>query len=106
MDDKAPEIQKTGIVAVRKSLTRMLFTFGYRVVAAESAAEFFRLVVNVPHPCCLILDVKLPHLDRLDLQMQLKWDGFLMPIVFITGHGDLPMGVRAMKAVAIDIASL
>ena len=91
--------------AVRKSLTRMLFTFGYRVVAAESAAEFLRLAVNAPHPCCLILDVKLPDLDGLDLQTQLSRDGMLMPIVFITGHGDLPMGVKAMTAGAVDFLS-
>lgn len=91
--------------AVRKSLARMLFTFGYQVVAAASATEFLRLAENAPHPCCLILDVRLPDLDGLELQARLGAEGLLMPIVFITGHGDLPMGVKAMKAGAVDFLS-
>ena len=91
--------------AVRKSLTRMLVTFGYRVLAAATAAEFFRLVVNAPHPSCVILDIRLPDSDGLEVQQRMLSEGIEIPIVFITGHGDIPMSVKAMKAGALDFLS-
>ena len=91
--------------SVRRSLTRMLFTFGYRVQAAESAARFLDLAAKASRPCCVILDVKLPDVDGLELQLRLNQAGQRMPIVFISGHGDIPMSVRAMKAGAIDFLS-
>lgn len=84
--------------SVRKSLSRMLFTFGYTVVAMASASEFLLKAVGATRPCCMVLDVRLPDLDGLELQARLGAEGLLMPIVFITGHGDLPMGIKAMKA--------
>ena len=83
----------------------MLVTFGYRVLAAATAAEFFRLVVNAPHPSCVILDIRLPDSDGLEVQQRMLSEGIEIPIVFITGHGDIPMSVKAMKAGALDFLS-
>lgn len=88
--------------AVRKSLSRLLKAAGYRVVVTATATEFLECASRVARPCCVILDVRLPDLDGLDLQARLGPDGLAMPIVFITGHGDVPMSVRAMKAGAVD----
>ena len=91
--------------AVRRSLSRLLGASGYRAIAAASAGDFLRLVTGVTRPCCVILDVRLPDLDGLDLQQRLTEMGVLLPIVFITGHGDIPMSVKAMKAGAVDFLS-
>lgn len=87
--------------AVRKALARVLQGEGWNVVACESAAAF------LAHPqrgvgSCLVLDVTMPGLDGLGLQAQLAGQRDAMPIVFVTGHGDIPMTVRALKAGARD----
>jgi len=87
-------------VSVRESLDLLLKTAGWRSETFASAQEFLshpRATV----PCCLVLDVTLPGLNGLELQQQLA-DRSDMPIIFITGHGDIPMTVRAMKAGAIE----
>ena len=87
--------------SVRTSLANLLATEDYAVEMFASADEY---LARVPHfgPACLILDVQLPGLDGLALQRQLTEEGRLERIVFITGYGNLPMGIRAMKGGAVD----
>jgi FixJ family two-component response regulator len=87
--------------SVRKSLTRLLAAAGYAVEAFASARDFW---AREPYagPCCLVLDVRMPGLSGLDLQETLAAAGRRMPIVFVTGHGDISMSVRAMKRGAVD----
>ena len=88
--------------SVRKGLGRLLRSTGYHVKTFSSAVEFLQNASDCPGPACLVLDVKMPGLDGLDLQKQLQQRDYVMPIVFITGHGDIPMSVKAMKTGAID----
>lgn len=87
--------------SVRKSLARLIAVAGWKVETLASADEFLE---RAPHdrPACLVLDVRLPGLNGLELQERLARDDGDIPIVFITGHGDIAMGVRAMKAGAVD----
>ncbi len=87
--------------SVRKSLQRLLTVYGFMVKTYASAQEFMG-DIEVKSPDCLVLDVRLPGLDGLELQKLLGEKGMAIPIVFITGHGDIPMSVRAMKAGAVD----
>jgi FixJ family two-component response regulator len=83
--------------AVLKSLSRQLRAHGWRVETFESAEAF--LEHRVPQgAACLVLDVSLPGLDGIELQRQLHEMRETMPIVFLTGHGDIPMSVHAMRA--------
>ena len=86
---------------VRAALARLIRSTGMFVQTFGSANEFLR---NKPPdaPACLVLDVRLPDLNGLDLQRSLAEAGMYIPIVFITGHGDIPMTVRAMKAGAVE----
>ena len=87
--------------SVRKALTRLCQTAGHQVKTFASAREF--LDAGPPDsPACLVLDVRMPDLSGLDLQSELATRNIRTPIVFITGHGDIPMSVRAMKAGAVD----
>ena len=88
--------------SVRKSLTRLLASAGYAVEAFASAREF---LVRERHagPCCLVLDVRMPGLTGLDLQDALAAAGRRMSIVFVTGHADVPMSVKALKGGAVDL---
>jgi FixJ family two-component response regulator len=88
-------------VAIRESLTSLFQSVGLRVMVFGSAPEFLR--TSVPNaPCCLVLDVRLPGVSGLDFQMDLDKAGIRIPIIFMTGHGDIPMSVQAMKAGALD----
>lgn len=87
--------------AVRKALVRLLRTDGWPVETFGSA-EAFLAREGAQQPACLVLDVNLPDLDGLDLQRRVTESGQSFPIVFLTGHGDIPMSVRAMKAGAVD----
>ena len=87
--------------SVRKSLTRLVTSAGYAVEAFASAGDFLTRDPFV-RPCCAVLDVRLPGLTGLDLQETLERSGYRMPIVFITGQGDIPMSVTAMKRGAVD----
>jgi FixJ family two-component response regulator len=87
--------------SIRKSLSRLLAQEGWRVATFDSA-EAFLGGWDAGSPGCLLLDVDLPGLDGLELQRRLSASGQELPIVFITGQGDIPMTVRAMKAGAID----
>lgn len=87
--------------AVLKALSRQLRTHGWRVEAFGSAEAFLeRRKPKVV--ACLVLDVSLPGLDGIELQQQLLEMREAMPIVFLTGHGDIPMSVRAMRAGAAN----
>lgn len=85
---------------IRESLTALLSSFDMHAIAFGSAAEY--LAYPKPEvPACLILDVELPDLNGLELQSQIA-EGHHPHIVFITGHGDIPSSVRAIKAGAVD----
>jgi FixJ family two-component response regulator len=92
VDDDAP---------MRESLKNLIRSVGLRAELFASAQEFLRSErPNVPS--CLVLDVRLPGLSGLDLQRRTSDAGMEIPIIFITGHGDIPMSVRAMKAGAVE----
>jgi len=92
VDDDAP---------MRESLQNLLRSVGLRVEAFASAQEFLRST-RPDVPGCLVLDVRLPGLSGLDLQQRLAEVDMDIPIIFITGHGDIPMTVQAMKAGAVE----
>ncbi len=86
---------------VRAALKGLLDSVGLKVSLFGSAAEF--LESTVPDTtCCMVLDVRMPNMSGLQLQEELARAEVQIPIVFITGHGDIPMAVRAMKAGAVD----
>ena len=86
---------------VRASLQSLLRSVGLKVETFDSAAEF--VVSKIPSvPSCLVLDVRLPGVGGLDFQAELAKANIRIPIIFITGHGDIPMTVRAMKAGAVE----
>jgi FixJ family two-component response regulator len=85
----------------RKSIERLIRTSGYDVVAFESANAFLTQA-SIRHPACLLLDVRLPDVDGLELQKTLSERGNNLPIIFMTGHGNIPMSVQAMKKGAVD----
>jgi FixJ family two-component response regulator len=87
--------------SVRKSLGRLLKTAGYHAKTFASAGEFMRRDAY-PGPSCLVLDVQLPDLNGLELQQVLAASAHSLPIIFISGHGDIPTSVRAMKGGALD----
>ena len=86
---------------VLKALTRMLSTQGYEVRAFSSPAEFLAQH-DRSVPGCAIFDLSMPGLDGIELQAALKADGVERPVIFITGVGDIPVTVQAMKAGAVD----
>jgi FixJ family two-component response regulator len=86
---------------MRKSLQNLIGSVGLRVETFASAPEFLRSKLT-DVPGCLVLDVRLPGLSGLDLQKRMVEAGIEIPIIFITGHGDIPMTVRAMKAGAVE----
>ena len=89
---------------VRQSLTSLLQSIGMRVEAFGSAADFLKKgrIVDGIAAACLILDVRLPGTSGLDFQAELAKADIHLPIVFISGHGDVPITVRAMKAGAVE----
>jgi len=88
--------------SVRKGLERLLRAAGYSVCTFDSSASFLNHAPLDAGPCCLILDVKMPGLNGIDLYQQLVAQQCDIPVVFLTGHGDIPMSVRAIKAGAQD----
>lgn len=87
--------------SLRSALQRLLGAAGYRVQTYASAGEF---LLDPPGdaPGCLLLDLRMPGPSGLDLQEALSRHGIRLPVIFLTGHGDLASGVRAMKAGAVD----
>ncbi len=102
MTDHAPAVFIVDDDAsVRKALQRLLASRGYRVETFADAAEY------LSRPAwnglgCLILDLRMPGMSGMELQQELNAKGCDLPIVFLTGHGDLPSGVEAMKRGAVD----
>jgi len=88
-------------ISVRESLELLIQNEGWQAETFASAREFLDRP-QVALPSCLILDVSLPGLNGLDLQQQVASERSDMPIIFITGHGDIPMTVRAMKGGAVE----
>ena len=88
--------------SVRRALTRLIKSAGYQVQPFASARGFLDGGCRSAGPSCLVLDVQMPGLSGLDLQHELAALDMNLPIVFITGHGDIPTSVRAMKAGAVD----
>ena len=87
--------------SVREALSRLFRSIGLDSRSFASTAEF--LQHELPEaPCCLVLDIRLPGVSGLDFQTQLAKSNIHVPIIMMTGHGDIPMSVRAMKAGAVD----
>jgi len=84
-----------------KALTRLLRAKRFEVRGFTSVRAFLE-ACRPEETACLVLDVAMPELDGLELQRRLTHEGILLPIIFITGHGDIPMSVRAIKAGATD----
>jgi FixJ family two-component response regulator len=87
--------------SVRASIQDLLESLGLRSESFGTAEEFLR-ITRPDGPSCLVLDVRLPGVNGLDFQRRLIDAGFQIPIIFITGHGDIPMTVRAMKSGAVE----
>ena len=90
--------------SMRQALARLFRSVDLEVEAFGSTADMLRH--EFPDaPSCLVLDVRLPGLSGLDFQAELTRAGIKIPIIFMTGHGDVPMSVKAMKAGAVDFLS-
>ena len=87
--------------SVRRALTRLIKSVNLHARVFDSAQDFLDSA-RMDEPSCLILDVRMPGLSGLDLQKLLRDSDLDMPVVFITGHGNVPMSVRAMKNGASD----
>jgi FixJ family two-component response regulator len=87
--------------SMREALSSLIRSIGLRVITFATAQDFLRYRVS-DSPACLVLDVRLPGLGGLELQRELAATPRRLPIIFITGHGDIPMSVRAMKAGASE----
>jgi len=91
-------------LSVCRALSLLLKSHGFKVQAFMRAADFLAFK-RLKVPSCLILDVRLPGINGLAFQEVMKRKGVSTPIIFITGHGDIPMSVKAMKAGAVDFIS-
>src|SRR5580704_6822280 len=87
--------------AVRNSLRLLVKSVGLTAAALDSAQEFLA-TYDAMQPGCLVLDVRMPGMSGLELQQQLNLRGAVIPVIFITGHGDIPMAVEAMQQGAFD----
>ena len=87
--------------AIRRSASFMLKTSGFRVRSFESGIELLKEVRSL-EPGCILLDIRMPGMDGLDVQRALRNEGVALPVVIMTGHGDVNIAVQAMKAGAVD----
>ncbi len=87
--------------AVLKALARLMRSAGLNATTFASPREFLDHY-DQNAPGCLVLDVEMPHINGLELQLELVARGSELPIIFLTGHGDIPMSVRALKQGAVD----
>ncbi|MGI0524466.1 response regulator transcription factor, partial [Rhizobium giardinii] len=86
---------------IRSAVDSLLRSVGFAVSLLDSVGDFLK--TGRPNgPACLVLDVRLPGQSGLDFQLELSRENIQLPIVFITGHGDIPMSVRAMKGGAVE----
>ena len=88
--------------SVRRALARLIKSAGYQVETFGSARDFLDCRARGDGAACLVLDIRMPGLSGLDLQREIQAANATLPIIFITGHGDVPMSVKAMKAGAVD----
>ena len=88
-------------VSICRALSLLLKSHGFKVETFIRAADFLAFK-HIKLPSCLVLDIQLPDINGLVLQEVMERRGIFIPIVFITGHGDIPMSVKGMKAGAID----
>mgnify|MGYP006295690177 CR=1 FL=1 len=91
--------------SVGKSLSRLFQATGYQAEFFPTAFDFLEARKNLDIPCCLVLDLKMPGLDGLELQKELTAEIYSMPIVFLTGYGDIPSSVQAMRQGAVTLLS-
>jgi two-component system, LuxR family, response regulator FixJ len=87
--------------SIRRSVSFMLKTSGYQVETWPSGQAFLKEVRHAEHGC-ILLDIRMPEIDGLEVQSLLSERGVTMPIVIMTGHGDISIAIRAMKAGAVD----
>jgi len=87
--------------AIRRSTSFMLKTSGYSVATYDSGAAFLRDVKHLD-PGCVLLDVRMPEMDGLEVQQELLDRGINLPVIILTGHGDISVAVRAMKLGAVE----
>ena len=87
--------------AIRRSISFLLKTSGYAVKAYASGAEFLAEAGRLERGC-ILLDVRMPDIDGMEVQQRLRESGVLLPVIIMTGHGDIDMAVRAMKVGASD----
>src|SRR5688500_15447799 len=100
-EDKAVVFVVDDDPSMRRSLESLLRSVGHEVRLFSSAPEFMQ-AARSDAPGCLVLDVRLPGMSGLAFQQELTKAGVTLPVIFITGHGDVPMSVRAMKAGAAE----
>ncbi|HEX8841548.1 MAG TPA: response regulator FixJ [Sphingomicrobium sp.] len=87
--------------AIRRSVGFMLKTSGYHVRSYESGVDLLKTAPNL-EPGCVLLDIRMPGMDGLEVQAALRDKGVALPVVIMTGHGDVSLAVQAMKAGAVD----
>ena len=87
--------------AIRRSASFLLKTSGYAVETWSSSVAFLKEARHAA-PGCILLDVRMPEMDGLEVQQRLAESGVIMPVIVLTGHGDISIAVRAMKAGAVD----
>jgi two-component system response regulator FixJ len=87
--------------SMRRALTLLMTTVGYQPIAFAKPAEFLAKY-DANQPGCLVIDVRMPEMSGLEVQQQLNRAGSMLPVILITGHGDIPMAVQAMKDGAFD----
>lgn len=87
--------------AIRRSASFMLKTAGFQVRAYENGVELLKQLRGI-EPGCILLDIRMPEMDGLQVQEELRKAGCLLPVVIMTGHGDVTVAVQAMKAGAVD----
>jgi FixJ family two-component response regulator len=87
--------------AVRRSLVEVLTTYGFAIAEFSSGPEFLERDPKV-QPDCILLDIRMPGMDGLEVQKRLRQRHTSIPVIFITGHGDIPLAVRAMREGAFD----
>jgi two-component system, LuxR family, response regulator FixJ len=86
---------------MRRALDTLLSTVGYKTAVYSRPTEFLANF-KADSPGCLVLDIRMPDMSGLEVQQQLNRMGSMMPVIFITGHGDVPMAVQAMKEGALE----
>lgn len=87
--------------AIRRSVGFALKTSGFHVRAYESGVELLKSAAHL-EPGCILLDIRMPGMDGLEVQSALREKGILLPVIIMTGHGDVTLAVQAMKAGAVD----